>query len=167
VGKLGQEIVQLDKAALLRELNRAYSDEWCGHYNYLYVANTLCGPGSFEVVQFMRRKSDRALYQATRFALRINELGGHPVAKLKDVLATATDKPFKLPASVKDVEGMVKAVLDAERTAIQSYKGLYERTLNKDLVTLQLVVECLTHSVQDEDRLERFLADSAPEMTGR
>src|SRR5207244_3742013 len=112
----------LDRNALLKDLNRAYADEWRAHYNYLYVANTVCGPGSAEVVPILRDKAYRALAQANRFAGRINELGGIPVAKMKDLLQVATDKPFKLPSRMNDVPGAVRAVLDAERTAIHTYK---------------------------------------------
>jgi hypothetical protein len=48
-------------------------------------------------------------------------IGEQPIAKLGDVVDRATDKPFKLPANVRDLDGVLKAVLDAERTSMRSY----------------------------------------------
>ena len=167
MGKLAQDILGLDKADLLRELNRAYADEWCAHYNYLFVANTLSGPATAEVIPFIRDKSYRALEQANRFAVRISELGAQPVMKMKDLLEAATDKPFKLPGKMNDRAGVLRAVLDAERTAIRTYKTLYDKVTTKDPVTLAIILDCLTKAIQDEDKIERFLDDAAPQMTGR
>jgi bacterioferritin len=167
MGKAAQQILSIDKQALIKDLNRAYADEWCAHYNYLYVANTISGQSSPDLIRFLADKSARALEQANRFASRICQLGERPVAKLKDLLEAATDKPFKLPDRSDNVPGTLKAVLDAERTAIRTYKELYDKTVSKDPVTQNLVVDCLTRALTDEDKIERFLGDQAPEMTGR
>jgi ferritin-like protein len=42
--------------------------------------------------------------------------GGQPIAKLGDVVNSASDKPFKLPENIRDLDEVLKAVLDAERT---------------------------------------------------
>jgi ferritin-like protein len=52
------------------------------------------------------------------------QLGGQPIPKLTDLIDHATDKPFKLPTSMVDVHGVLKAVLDAERTSLRTYQRL-------------------------------------------
>jgi ferritin-like protein len=89
------------------------------------------------------------------------------VRKLTDLPDVATNKPFKLPADLSDVDALLRAVLDAERTSIRTLQQLYEMTRGADPVTETLVVSLLGQSVEGEQRLERLLGDEAPEMTGR
>ena len=115
----------------------------------------------------MRRKSQGALEHARQLAERIIELGGQPIAKIGDVVDRATDKPFKLPENVRDLDGVLKAVLDAERTSIRSYHSLQEKTRGSDLVTHALVLELLREAIAGESEFERLLGEPAPEMDGR
>ena len=78
------------------------------------------------------RKSAEALARANRLAQRILQLGGRPSPKLTDVVGDATDKPFKLPKSMTDVHGVLRAILDAERTSLRTYHRLYARTRDGD-----------------------------------
>jgi hypothetical protein len=107
---------------------RAYADEWCAHYNYSFGCYVVSGPSSSGLVELLRRKSQRALEHARELAQRIIELGGQPIAKLGSVVNSATDKPFKLPENIPDLDEVLKAVLDAERTSMRSYHDLEEKT---------------------------------------
>jgi bacterioferritin len=167
MGKLAQQLTQLDKAALVQDLTQAYADEWFAHYNYFFAANTVSGPDSPAVVKLLRYKARRALVHANRLAARISQLGGQLVAKLDDLACHATDKPFKLPENVRDLDGVLKAVLDAERTSIRTYRRLYEKTLEKDSVTQLLATELLAEAVEGEEQIEKLLGEPAPEMDGR
>jgi len=167
MGKLGQQLVGADKKTFIQELTRAYADEWYAHYNYCFVANTISGPASPAVIQLLRRKVEQALIRADRLAERIISLGGMPVPKLTDLPKYATDKPFKLPENVRDIDGALKAVLDAERTSIRTYRELYEKSREKDPVTHALVLKFLREAVEGEDEIERTLGTPAPEMDGR
>jgi ferritin-like protein len=93
-------------------------------------------------------------------------LGGQPVAKLPDLIDHATDKPFKLPKSLADADGVLRAVLDAERTSLRTYQSLYARTHVKDPVTALLAQEFLSAVVAGEEELERLIGDHAPDMRG-
>jgi ferritin-like protein len=123
VGELGRQIVRLDRAALLDELTRAYADEWFALYNFHFAAVTLRGHRSPSVVDFLRGRSTEAFARATRLAARRAELGGGPPAKLSELVVRSTDKPFKLPVSLADVDGVLRAVLDPERTSLRIYDG--------------------------------------------
>ena len=167
MGTLAQQLVHPDQPLLIQELTRAYADEWFAHYNYCFVANTVGGPGSPAVIPLLRQKARRALAHANRLAARIRELGGQPVAKLEALIQHASDKPFKLPDSMRDLDGVLKAVLDAERTSMRTYRGLYEHTRERDPVTQALALELLIEAIKGEEQIERLLGEPAPDMDGR
>jgi len=167
MGRLGQQLVRENHKALIEGLARAYADEWYAHYNYFFISKTISGPASPAVRQVLKKKSERALAHADSLAERIIALGGTPVPKLTDLPHYATDKPFKLPDDVRDIDGALKAVLDAERTSIRTYRALYEKMKDKDPVTHALAVELFREAVEGEEEIERLLGRPAPEMDGR
>jgi bacterioferritin len=167
MGYLTRQLLQPERATLVQALIQAYADEWFAHYNYWFVANTVCGPASPAVAALLRRKARGALAHANRLAARLNELGSRPVAKLTELVEYATDKPFKLPDDVRDLDGALKAVLDAERTSLRTYQRLYEQTREHDPVTQALALEFLREAVHGEEQLERLLGMPAPELAGQ
>jgi bacterioferritin len=167
MGKLAQQLIQLDRGALIRDLTQAYADEWFAHYNYFFASNTVSGPDSPAVIKLLHHKADRALVHASRLAARISQLGGKIIPKLDDLSQHATDKPFKLPENVRDLDGVLKAVLDAERTSIRTYRRLCEKMLEKDPVTQLLAIELLAEAVEGEEEIEKLLGQPAPEMDGQ
>jgi bacterioferritin len=167
MGQFAKQLVSVDRGSLIADLVRAYADEWCAHYNYSFACYVVSGPSSPGLLEVLRRKSQGALEHARQLAERIIELGGQPIAKIGDVVDRATDKPFKLPENVRDLDGVLKAVLDAERTSIRSYHSLEEKTRGSDLVTHALVLELLREAVAGEREFERLLGEPAPEMDGR
>lgn len=167
MGLLARELTTGDHAATIQGLVRAYADEWFAHYNFQFVVNTLRGHRSPSVTDFLQRRSREALARANRLAARIGQLGADVPAKLGDLVAHATDKPFKLPDSMTDTEGVLRAVLDAERTSMRSFHALALATRKDDPVTHQLVLGYLAAATLNEETLERLLGDSADSMTGR
>jgi bacterioferritin len=167
MGKLAQQLTGLDRDAVITDLSRAYADEWCAHYNYSFVAYIVSGPSSPGLVRLLRGKAARALRHADRLAARILELGSRPPAKIGELVERATDKPFKLPENVRDLDEVLKAVLDAERTSMRTYHDLERRTAGGDMMTHALAVELERAAVRGEEELERLLGEPAPEMDGR
>jgi bacterioferritin len=166
MGQFAKQLISGDRAALIADLVRAYADEWCAHYNYSFVCCVVSGPSSPGLVEVLRRKSQRALEHARQLADRIIELGGQPIAKIGDLVDRASDKPFKLPESVRDLDGVLRAVLDAERTSMRSYHSLEDKTRGSDPVTHALVLDLLREAVAGEREFERLLGEPAPEMDG-
>jgi bacterioferritin len=166
MGKLGREIATVTPE-VRDALVRAYADEWFAHYNYFFVAHAIHGPSAPPVAALLRRKSDEALVRADRLALRLIELGEQPVPKLTDLGEYASDKPFKLPDDLRDIEGLVKAVLDADRTSIRTFQRLHELTHNRDALSEAMLLEMLGQAVAGEQEIENLLSEEAPEMTGR
>lgn len=167
MGYLARQLLQPEPTTLIQVLIQAYADEWFAHYNYWFVANTVCGPASPAVVTLLREKAQRALVHANRLAERLNELGSRPIAKLTELVQRSTDKPFKLPDNVRDLDGALKAVLDAERTSLRTYQRLYELARDHDPVTQALALDLLRAAVHGEEQLERLLGEPAPELEGQ
>jgi bacterioferritin len=152
---------------LMSELLRAYADEWFGHYNYYVASRVVRGPSAASVSALLRAKSDEAFRRADRLAQRILELRGQPVAKLTDLISYATDKPFKLPGDTDDIEGLLKAVLDAERTSIRTHSEIYAKTRDSDPLTASIALSLLAEATAGEQTLEALLNAEAPELDGR
>jgi bacterioferritin len=167
MGYLARQLLQPEQTTLIQVLIQAYADEWFAHYNYWFVANTVCGPASPAVVTLLREKAQRALVHANRLAERLNELGSRPIAQLTELVQRSTDKPFKLPDNVRDLNGALKAVLDAERTSLRTYQRLYELARDHDPVTQALALDLLREAVHGEEQLERLLGEPAPELEGQ
>lgn len=165
MGELGRKLA--GDSSLLAELLRAHADEWFGHYNYRFVAGQVAGPSAASVSALLRDKSDQALSRADRLGARIVELGGTPTPKLTELMDAATDKPFKLPVDFRDIDGLLRAVLDAERTSLRTFRDLYAGARENDPLTAALALALLDEAVKGESQLERLLAEDAPEMTGQ
>jgi bacterioferritin len=166
MGWLSSELSGPD-AVLLRELQRAYADEWFAHYNYYVAALLITGSSAASVSALLREKSGEALRRADRLAERLIELGGGPIPKLVELIDAATDKPFKLPEDTDDVRGLLRAVLDAERTSMRTHHGILDLVRDRDPLTAALALELLTESTRGEQMLEKLLGEQAPDMTGK
>ena len=165
MGLLARELAE-PTTELLRTLERAYADEWFAHYNYFFAAHVVHGGAAPPIANLLRRKSGAALDRAERFSQRLLQLDATPPPKLTAVTEAATDKPFKLPEDLQDMQSVLKAVLDADRTSIRTFNALYELSRNRDTLTANLVLDLLTDAVASEEEMEGLLGTSAPEMTG-
>jgi len=166
MGELGRQFAGPDRANVLKRLTRAYADEWFAHYNYQFTANILWGHRSPATIALLTRKSTEAFERTNRLAQRMLELGGQPIEKLTDLVEHATDKPFKLPASMADTTAVLKAVLDAERTSVRTYQALHALTRMKDPITAGIALGFLAAAVHGEEELERLIGDRAKGMKG-
>jgi bacterioferritin len=166
MGELGRQFARINRPALLKELTRAYADEWFAHYNFQFTANTLRGHHSPSTIELLHRKSAASFERCNRMAQRMLQLGGRPIPKLTDLPEHASNKPFKLPSSMSDVQGVLRAVLDAERTSLRTYQKLYDLTQGKDPVTARLMEDFLSAAVAGEEELERLIGEVASQMRG-
>jgi bacterioferritin len=165
MGKLAREYAQPSKA-LMAAVLRSYADEWFAHYNYFVVSLAVQGPSAASIAELLRERSARALERATRLAERVVQLGGEPPMKLIALTEHATDKPFKLPQSLDDVNGLLKAVLDAERTTIRLQRQIHSLSRERDPITAALAIDLMQEAERGEQQMQTLLGSEAPEMTG-
>jgi len=163
MGKKGIEIVaaKIDVNEVISDLNKAYADEWCAHYQYWLAAHWVSGINADPVSSRLTAQSADELVHAERFANRIMELGGEPemdFASLPKVAAGGYKAPPKDPSNLKQV---IQDVIDAERGAVDFYNKMTEKYKDKDYVTHELFKTVLLDEVSDEDEWEDLLAQQS------
>lgn len=166
MGHLEQQLIGPARSRVNPLLTRACADEWHAHYNFVFLAWTLAGHRAPSVITMLREMSTQALARADELAHRLCQLGGRPPERLADVVKAATDKPFKLPDDVTDVDGALTAVLDAQRTSLRTYNELWKMATYADPVTAAVATRFLADATRDEETLERLLGRSVPAMDG-
>jgi len=152
MGTRGIAIVDLDVPALIKTLNKAFSDEWLAYYQYWIGAKVVKGPMKEAVIAELVQHAADELRHADMLAMRIIQLGGTPVTKPADWYKhtncgyAAPDDPF------------VRAVLDqniaGEQCAISTYRKLVNLTMGKDPVTYNIVLQILQDEVEHEEDLQ-------------
>ena len=157
MGKEGAKVAAVDVKELIKDLNRAYADEWLAHYSYLYMARTATGPMYEDMSEFLEETAKDEAEHAGELADRIQELGGLPLANFSDIEKNCNAPYPKPPKSTSDYKAMIKVVTEAEAGAIDVYNKIAEKTKGKDHVTYQLVCHILTEEVAHEEKFEDLL----------
>lgn len=157
MGKEGAKIAGVNVKELIRDLNRAYADEWLAHYSYLYMARTCTGPMYEDMGEFLEETAKEEAEHAEELSDRIQELGGLPLANFSDIEKNCNAPYPKPPKSTSDYKGMIRVVTEAEAGAIDVYQKIAEKTKGKDHVTYQLVCHILAEEVAHEEKFEDLL----------
>lgn len=157
MGKEGAKIAALDVKDLIKDLNKAYADEWLAHFSYLHMARTVTGEGYEDMSEFLEETAKDEAEHAGELVDRILELGGEPLANMMELEKNA-NAPFpKPPKGTADYKKIIKTVLDAEAGAIDVYNKIAAKTQGKDHVTYQLVCHILAEEVGHEEKFEDLL----------
>jgi len=90
---------------------------------------------------------------------RVAQLGGTPLASPSEAGARSYTEYRPAPKDPADLWTMLTDSLEGERAAIRYYRDLYERTRQTDPVTAQIARDALADEIDDEDELERLLAN--------
>jgi bacterioferritin len=157
MGIKGKEIVRIDLAKLIDDLNRAYADEWLAAYAYNYMGQIVTGhPAAKQLAELLLDTSKDELEHQQELAYRIVSLGGKPILDMSK-LVEASNAGYPLPpANEKDFEAIVKTVIKAEHDAIEVYDKLAQKTHGKDALTYALVTHILAEEVEHEDEFENL-----------
>ena len=154
MGKRGTKIVGVDVKELLKDLNRAYCDEWLAHYSYWYMAQVVTGLGYEDMSEFLEKTAKDEAEHAGEIANRILELGGVPLSNPMELEKNA-NFPYPVPPkNTSDYRKFIEVVLDAEAGAIEIYNRIASKTQGKDHVTYQLITHILSEEVGHEERFE-------------
>lgn len=157
MGKKGREIVKLNVQEIIDDLNRAYADEWLAGYYYRLAAILAAGINAPTVADMLKNSSTSELSHADRIAERIIQLGGEPIRNFGQLESKANCPEFRMPEDPRDMEGILRAVLETERSAIGVYESLLNKAQDKDVVTYELIEELLVEEVADEEEVENLL----------
>jgi bacterioferritin len=154
MGKQGRNVVGMNVKELLKDLNRAYCDEWLAYYAYWYMAQTVTGPGYEDMSEFLEKTAKDEAEHAQEIANRILELGGIPLANPSELEKNANAPYPAPPKDTTDYKSFIEVVLDAEATAIEVYNKIASKTQGRDHVTYQLISHILSEEVAHEERFE-------------
>ena len=160
MGKKGREIVEIDINELLKELNAAYADEWIAFFYYTWAADFIEGPDYPTVASELDRIAKEESEHMSELADRILELGGEPERDLEDLQKIANCKKVVFLKNERNLEGVLKAVADAEGCAIDVYSKILRKLspcYERDARTFHLIEHILSEEIQHEEAFENLL----------
>ncbi|MDP2939682.1 MAG: ferritin-like domain-containing protein [Candidatus Omnitrophota bacterium] len=157
MGKQARKIVELDLKEVIKDLNKAYCDEWLAFYAYWYMAQIVEGPGYEDMSEFLMKIAKDELEHAGELADLIIKYGGSPTAHPMEIEKNGNAPYPGIPKNYADYDKIIQIVTDAEAGAIDVYKKIAKKTLGKDDVTYQLVTHILAEEVTHEEMFENLL----------
>ncbi len=157
MGKKAREIVGLDLKEVIKDLDRAYCDEWLAYYAWWYMAQSVEGMGYEDMSEFLGKIAKDELEHATELAERIIELGGLPT-NVPGNLAKNANAPYPgVMKDLKDYKEIIKIVTTAEAGAIEVYNKIAKKTFGKDHDTYQLAVHIMGEEIGHEEMFENLV----------
>lgn len=161
MGEKGKEIaassgVNVDE--LIEDLKRAYCDEWIAYYYYHYAAQNASGKGSLMVVNELK-KAEEELEHADELAERIAQLGGTPPRNFGELVEKANCPKVNLPEDLSDLDGIIRAVIEAERCALDVYDRILKKigAYHKEPTTFHLIRHIMDEELEHEETFENLL----------
>lgn len=157
MGKKAREIVGLDLKELIKDLDRAYCDEWLAYYSWWWMGQMVDGPGYEDMQEFLLDIAKDELEHATELAERIVELGGEPT---RDPMMLVKNSNGGYPGTMKklsDYKEIIKLVTAAEAGAIEVYDKIAKKTFGKDHDTYQLAVHIMGEEIGHEEKFENLI----------
>ena len=157
MGKQARAIVELSLKDLVKDLNKAYADEWLAFYLYWYIAQVVSGKAYEDIQEFLNKIAKDELEHAQEVADLIIKLGGLPIANPMELEKNANSPYMMPPKNTSDINRIIRIVMEAEAGAIDVYNKIAKKTLGKDNVTYQLVTHILSEEVDHEEIFENLL----------
>jgi len=157
MGKKSREIVGLDLKDLLKDLDKAYCDEWLAYYAWWYMAQAVEGKGYEDMAEFLNKIAKDELEHATELAERIIELGGLPTNNPINLVKNSNGGYPGVMKRLCDYDEIIKLVTAAEAGAIEVYNKIAKKTFGKDHDTYQLAVHIMGEEIGHEEMFENLI----------
>jgi ferritin-like protein len=116
----------------------------------------LDGEGIKEIAETARIE-DRNHFEA--LVPRIYELGGKLPEDMKVFHDMSACPPASLPKNPRDIQAMLKVLVEAERCAVRGYTHICNLTAGKDHRTYDLSLAILNEEVEHESWFSEFLGE--------
>lgn len=143
-------MTQMDKSALISEMNGLLNMELEGVARYLHHSFMVFGWGREPLVNYFRANSQESLQHATMLGEKIVALGGHP-----EINVQTSWEPEK-----HTVQEMLESNLAAEQGAVQGYIGLL-KLIPPDEIALEELVRGMVREEQDHvEELQKYVRQS-------
>jgi bacterioferritin len=157
MGKQLRAVVDLSLKELVKDLNKAYADEWLAYYLYWYMAQVVSGRAYEDISEMLMKLAKDELEHATEIADLIVKLGDMPIANPMELEKNANAPYLMPPKNTADINRIIRIVAEAEAGAIEVYNKIAKKTLGKDHVTYQLVSHILSEEATHEEMFENLL----------
>ncbi|MEM2127066.1 MAG: ferritin-like domain-containing protein [Candidatus Bathyarchaeia archaeon] len=160
MGKKGREIVKVDVEKLIELLKKAYADEWIAYYSYKWAADMAEGLESPILAETVDKIADQEEEHADELAARIIELGGEVPRDFEKLYDLANCKKVHYPQNVRDLKGMLEALVEAEGCAIEVYNNIVKwlgPCYEKDIRTFHLIQHILSEEIEHEETFENLV----------
>jgi ferritin-like protein len=149
--------VNLDQ--LLELLVKNAAAELTTYYYYTILRVNLIGlegEGIKEIAE-VARIEDRNHFEA--LVPRIYELGGKLPEDMKAFHDASACPPASLPKDPKNIQAMLKVLVEAERCAVRGYTHICNMTAGKDHRTYDLALAILNEEIEHESWFSEFLGE--------
>ena len=157
MGKQARAISEVSLKDLVKDLSKAYCDEWLAFYLYWYMAQTVSGKAYEDIAEMLKKIATDELEHAQEVADLIIKLGGVPVANPMELEKNA-NSPYPMPPkNTADINRIIRIVTEAEAGAIDVYNKIAKKTLGKDNITYSLVTHILSEEAEHEEMFENLL----------
>ena len=160
MGRKGREIVKVDVEKLLELLKKAYADEWIAYYSYKWAADMAEGLNSPILAEVADKIADEEEEHADELAWRIIELGGEVPRDFEKLHDLANCKKVKYPKDVRDLKGMLEALVEAEGCAIEVYNSILKflgPCYEKDVRTFHLIQHIISEEIKHEETFQNLI----------
>jgi bacterioferritin len=156
MGKQARAIVDLSLKELVKDLQKAYADEWLAYYLYWYMAKTVSGRAYEDMAEMLGKIAKDELEHAGELADLITKLGDVPLSNPMELEKNANSPYLMPPKNTADINRIIRIVAEAEAGAIEVYQKIAKKTFGKDHVTYQLVTHILSEEVTHEEMFENL-----------
>ncbi|MFH1355027.1 MAG: ferritin-like domain-containing protein [Candidatus Omnitrophota bacterium] len=157
MGKQARAIADLSLKDLVKDLNKAYADEWLAFYLYWYMAQVVSGKAYEDMKEMLEKIAKDELEHAEELADLITKLGDVPIADPMELEKNANAPYLMPPKNTADINRMIRVVAEAEAGAIDVYNKIAKKTMGKDHNTYQLVSHILSEEITHEEMFENLL----------
>jgi bacterioferritin len=157
MGKQARAIVDLSLKDMVKDLNKAYCDEWLAYYLYWYMAQAVSGRAYEDIKEMLEKLAKDELEHAAEIADLIIKMGDFPVANPMDLEKNANAAYMMPPKNTADINRIIRIVTEAEAGAIEVYSNIAKKAFGKDHVTYRLAAHILSEEVDHEEIFENLL----------
>ncbi len=141
------------ESTVLEDLNQALAAEVLAAFRYLYMSKIVSGISSLALSKLFAEIAEGEWEHAKLFMGRIIQLGGIPVSRPLEWEKRSFNPYAEPPRKGGDLKAMVRDALKFERSAVEFYQRLAQRTRDTDIITYQLVIDTLVDEKNEEHKL--------------
>ncbi len=157
MGKQARAIAEIPLKDIVKDLTKAYADEWLAHYLYWYMAQIVCGKAYEDMKELLKKIAADEKEHTEELADLITKLGGVPIANPMELEKNANTPYIMPPKNGADINRIIRIVTEAEASAIDVYNKIAKKTFGKDHVTYQLVMHILAEEIEHEEMFENLM----------